>query len=711
MRTILTLLCCCVLFLSASAFAEREVKRFYVSTDGRDTWSGELESPADSGEDGAFATIAGARDAVRKWRSATEGNEKIPVEVLIRDGEYPITEAIVFTPEDSGFKEAPVVYRAYPGEVPVLFGGRRLTSWELREDRWVASVPEARGSDFSVGAFWVNGDRLDSARFPKAAHTAGDYPAASDFFYTDGPVFKKAADKNEEVKSSTELRFHEGDIRPWEHLDEALFIVFHSWATSMHRVKKADFESRILEFTGAARWPFAQWTDGQWYFVEHLMEALTLPGEWCLDRKAGELHYLPRTGETPETVDAVIPLTRQFLILQGDPAEEKFVSYLHFNGLHMYYGDWPIGAAGHSDAQAEISVEAAVQAKGARHCLFESCEVSHVGSYGLWLREGCKDNRVERCAFTDLGAGGVRIGEAFDAKLVPCLTEYNTVDNCLLHDGGRIYRSAVGVWIGRSSHNTISRNEICDFRYSGVSVGWSWGYDPTSAHHNKITGNHIHNLGKGQLSDMGGIYTLGVSPGTELRNNYIHDILSNPDISGGWGLYTDEGSTHILLTDNIVCNTTTSGFHQHYGRENKVVNNIFAFARKEQVFRSRDETHISFFFENNIVYFDQGELLSGAWSKGNFVINRNCYWDASGREIQIKGQSFENWQRSGEDKDSIIADPLFVDIKGRNFTLKEDSPALKLGFKPIDLSQTGLYGDDAWVARAASLKRITEETK
>lgn len=678
----------------------------YVSTEGNDTWSGSLEEPDPSGNDGPLATITGARDTLRKLRQSGIVNKDTPVNILVRGGVYPLSAPVVFLPEDSGNANAPVTYMAYPGETPILHGGRQITDWQVENGVWIADVPEVKADRYAVGAFWVNGERRDPARFPKAAHTAGDYPADSDFFYADGPVMEPKPDTKEEVKSSTRFRFRDGDIQSWEHLDDAVFVVFHSWATSLHRVKNLDMEKRILEFTGPARWNFTYWRDDQWYFVEHLMEALENPGEWCIDRKAGTLHYIPMPGETPDSVTAVIPLVKHFLLLKGDPDTESFVSHLNFMGLSMQYGDWPVGAAGHSDGQAETSVEAAIQAVGARNCVFEDCEVAHVGTYGVWFRAGCQNNVLRRCTLTDLGAGGVRIGEGGDPTTPANIAGNNTVDNCILHDGGRIYRSAVGVWIGRSSNNTISHNEICDFRYSGVSVGWSWGYAPSSANNNIIEYNHIHNLGKGQLSDMGGIYTLGISPGTVLRNNYIHDILSNGNISGGWGLYTDEGSTDILLTNNVVHNTRTGGFHQHYGKENRVVNNILAFSQRDQIIRSREEEHISFFFEKNIVYFKEGNLLGSTWKNNNFVMDNNCYWDASGKEITFSGKSLAEWQALGHDKNSIIADPGFADIVGRNFALKSDSPALALGFTPIDVSESGLYGDAAWTDRAKQLKRI-----
>jgi len=112
----------------------------------------------------------------------------------------------------------------------------------------------------------------------------------------------------------------------------------------------------------------------------------------------------------------------------------------------------------------------------------------------------------------------------------------------------------------------------------------------------------------------------------------------------------------------------------------------------------RQEPHISFTFERNIVYFTQGSLLSGNWGDGNFRLDDNLYWNASGEPIIFPGGlTFAEWQKEGQDTHSLIADPLFVDPEHYDFCLKPGSPAFHLGFQPFDLSEVGLVGPPEWV--------------
>jgi parallel beta-helix repeat protein len=204
--------------------------------------------------------------------------------------------------------------------------------------------------------------------------------------------------------------------------------------------------------------------------------------------------------------------------------------------------------------------------------------------------------------------------------------------------------------------------------------------------------NQMHDIGLGLLSDMGAVYTLGPQPGTVVRNNLIHDVTSFT--YGGWGLYTDEGSTDIVLENNVVYRCKSAGFHQHYGRENVIRNNIFGFNRENQLMRSREEAHTSFYFTNNIVAFASGNLLGSTWKNDRFIIDSNLYWDtrAAGDPTTrvFSGATLEQWRARGHDTNSILADPLFVDAMKNDFRLKPGSPALKLGFKPIDLNAVGV---------------------
>ena len=105
--------------------------------------------------------------------------------------------------------------------------------------------------------------------------------------------------------------------------------------------------------------------------------------------------------------------------------------------------------------------------------------------------------------------------------------------------------------------------------------------------------------------------------------------------------------------------------------------------------RTRAEAHLSFTFENNIVYFDEGRLLGSNWTGDQFRMEKNVYWDSRGGQMSFSGKSWQQWRQAGRDAESIVDDPMFVNAGSYDFRLKPQSPALKLGFQPIDTSAMG----------------------
>ncbi len=680
------------LLVLAMAAGGAEPVKVFVSPAGRDDWSGRLAAPNAAATDGPVASLTGARDAVRKSR-AQGGVGLVTVEVA--GGVYRIEEPLRFAPQDGGTADAPVVYQAAAGARPVISGGRAITGWRKGDGPiWTAPVPGVREGQWYFHQLWVNGRRAVRARTPNTGwlRTAGQLPG-----------FENPHEHRGKREAGLGFRYREGDLNAWPDLADAGIVLYHSWTNSVHWIKSLDEAQRLVTFSNRSGWPVGWWeANNQRYHVENILSALDEPGEWYLERSTGLLHYWPREGEDLTTAEVTAPVATQLLALTGDARIGLPVAHLTFAGLSFQHTDWQYPRETELDGQAATFLSGAVQANGAVDCRFEDVEVAHVGSYGVWLERGCKDNRLDRCLIWDLAGGGVRIGEGTTRSEAE-LTERNTVDNCFIHHGGEVFTGACGVLIQRSSHNTIRHCEISDFNYTGISVGWSWGYQDSSANHNVIDSNHVHHLGWGQMSDMGGIYTLGISPGTRVVNNVFHDILSYS--YGGWGLYTDEGSSEILFENNLVYNTKTGGFHQHYGRDNVVRNNILAFSAEGQVQRSRQEEHNSFTFERNVVVFSQGSLLSGGWSNDKFVIDRNLYWRTDGEELDFAGADLEDWRARGHDGHSVIQDPGFADLARRDFTLPSGSPADQVGFKPFDFRQAGLYGDAEWVALPRSLQR------
>jgi hypothetical protein len=264
--------------------------------------------------------------------------------------------------------------------------------------------------------------------------------------------------------------------------------------------------------------------------------------------------------------------------------------------------------------------------------------------------------------------------------------------------------------MAQSSSNRISHNDIHDLLYSGLSIGWNWDDTTNRTHHNVIEWNHVHDLVHGVLSDAGLIYCLGVSPGSVIRNNVFHDIWPYSTPPFGWGIYLDATCGNYLVESNLVFNTLSGGLmFNNGGHEHVIQNNILARSANHMLWPYSENRPST--FRRNIIYVTQGELfipygerslnerLAAQESPGEW--DHNLYWHTGGPEsLRFYRRSFAEWQALGLDRNSRIADPQLVDPAAHDFRLKPSSPALELGFQPLDLKSVGLYGDAAWANEA-----------
>ena len=667
-----------VLLLSDQEFAFSQ--KIYISPAGTDTSPGTVDKP--------LATLNAARDKAREYRKTNQLNE--PVEIIVLKGEYFMMQPLLLTTDDSGTPVTPLVFKAEPGSKAVFRGGITLSGFEKMNDKlWRAFVPQVAWYDSYFEQLYVNGRRAIRAKSPNDGFFKVKSVAETVLETGEGRSPELAVQKIE--MDSSEASFFGTFTK--QDFQDALIIFYHNWDNTRKRITGFSKQSSSVYIAGEGMKPWNPINNKSRYLAENFKAALDAPGEWFLDR-SGYLYYIPLDGETIENTTFHIPVIKEFISIQGDPLSGKRVENIKFENLVFEVAGYKTPPDGNEPAQAAAPVDAVITLDFTNNIEFKNCEIAHTGTYAFWFRRACSNCLVNQCYMHDLGAGGVKIGETLIRPRQDEITNNITIDNNIIRDGGHIFPCAVGIIVFNASDNRLTYNEIADLRYSGISVGWVWGYAHSPAKRNKVEFNHIHHLGWGELCDMGGVYTLGASEGTTVSNNHIHHVYSFD--YGGWGLYTDEGSYGIVEENNLVYACKNSGFHQHYGKENIIRNNIFALNIRAQLQATRIEEHRSITFTNNIIYFDKGTLLSSNWHKFNLLTDNNIYWDTRSKDIMFADKTFNDWKKSGNDKHSIIADPQFVNPSKYDFRLRSKTTARKINFVPFDYTKAGVYGSEEW---------------
>lgn len=680
------------LLIPAMALAQQTV---YLSPNGNDHHNGSKQTP--------FQSLQ------RAFKEAYTGKSSDTLYIHVQEGIYTMDHPLLI---DQALCR-PVVVKGISSSKPIFSGGIRISNWEAcGKNLYRAFVPEVLRYGFVFEQFYVNGKRATEAQTPN-----------KDWF------FVKDMQENAHVPgvraanyATQKISLYPDDISSLKNLSNqelknVRFRFYHKWDITQKHIEYFQKDSASIYLHGEGMKPWNPVCKDSRYIIYGYRQALDTAGEWYLDRQEGYIYYMPYEGEDLSTAICIAPALSQWIQVRGKA--EAPVKDIRFENLSFQYSSYRLPEKGEEPMQAAATAQAGIEAEYADRISFTDCEMMHTGGYALWFKQGCHHNKIDQCYIADLGAGGVKIGVPYFPSDTTLVSRHNTVHNSIITHAGSVLPCGVGVAIFHASDNTVTHNEISDLRYSGISIGWVWGYNHSDAVwtnimtkeggidfkqmqlvspavRNTVSYNHIHHIGWGELSDMGAVYTLGESEGTRITHNVIHDVISYD--YGGWGLYTDEGSTGVEMSSNLVYRCKSGGFHQHYGKDNKIENNIFAFGHYYQCQYTRVEPHRSFYFKHNIILQEKGETLAGPWEQGNIEMENNLYWHINGSP-EFDKHSFKEWKKL-KDHRSVIADPLFMDALHDDYRFRSLKNVNKIGFQPFDYSQVGVYGPEEWKQKA-----------
>ena len=237
------------------------------------------------------------------------------------------------------------------------------------------------------------------------------------------------------------------------------------WDNTIKPIKYFSKKDSTITISGVQMQPWNRITTQSIFTLENMKSALDKPGEWYLE-KGGKLYYRPRKGEKIENCKFTAPFLEQLIIFKGDVASAKQVENITFENISFQHSAYYIPSGGFEPLQAAPYAPAMVEADYAGNISFRHCVFQRTGSYAMWFRKSSHIN-IQENYFEDLGAGGLKIGETTVPDDSTLVTHHVNIENNIFHSGGRILSCGVGIILFHAHHNSISHNEIADFRLYG----------------------------------------------------------------------------------------------------------------------------------------------------------------------------------------------------------------------------------------------------
>jgi len=610
---------------------------FFVAPNGSDFWSGRKPVPNASRTDGPFATLEAACAA------AQEMGTNQPRKVVIQSGRYFLNKPLVLTDKDSG-----LTIEAVLGAKVCLYGGRKVTGCEKDGEKFYsAALPDVKQGDWDFRALVVNGRFCRRARLPEKGFFTHKSSFDVPWMTTTGGGWKRKP-TNEEL---THLKYKPEDLGPWLDINNTEITIYHMWDESLVGVSAMDTKSHTLTFSTPSGHPPGSFGVKK-YVVWNVREGMTEPGQWYLDRTAGKVVYWPLPGEDMSKAEVFAPTIESIIQIKG--TKNNPATNITIRGLMLSVTTTPLKAGGFGAGR----FEGAVSIVSGQNCCLIDLEIVNVGGQGI--KVSGSNLRIENCHVHHTGACGIKFSGAD-----------SVVTNNYIHNVGLTYPSAIGLQ-GGGKDNEVSHNEIHDTTYTAIN----WG-----GQRNRIENNLIYRAML-ELHDGGGIYCFA---GKELvlRGNFIRDI---PD-TGGYGssaYYLDERSENCIVEGNLSINVARPT-HNHMAKNNTIRNNVFICSEDARFTFPRSS---DFVFERNIVYakgkivFDNIDAIT--------TFRDNVLYSTEG---QVQGNKMSRYSRTGSEQlqpdNNLFTDPLFIEFEKGKVSFAAQSPAVKLGIEPIDVSGAG----------------------
>lgn len=626
----------------------------------------------------------GLEEAIEKVKKLNNAD----VTVWMHEGTYNINDTITL----DGVKN--VRFCACPNEKVSITAVKEISGWKETTvngvKAWKTDVPA--GSQFN--SLFKGDEKLTLPRYPESGYLLVKSPDRSAALFTDetspwiGYSYgDKAFYTNKDLKLDSFYNTTDVHIK-----------LMHFWFcenTTLTSYEKNRIEVKMpcsMKISANDR-----------YFLENVFESLDKPGEWYHDTVKNTVYYIPQDGDDINTT--VLNAPTENLLFEISNSEN-----ITFSGITVKNTDWQyftvdpsvgwLGQSGMLFPQGNLEGNGVFDITSSKSINFKNCDFLNIGNGAIRYHKVCKDSEVTGCSFREIGSNVVFI-DGYNTEDVALQTSNISVVDNLIEGYGRNFPSAIGVLLTHAKDCKVLHNEIHDGFYTAISCGWVWGYAYSVSDGNDISENLIYDIGQGWLSDMGGIYTLGIQPHTTITHNKIYNVAADPNEGGygGWGIYLDEGSSCITVYQNLVYDCGSNSFHQHYGKDNVIKNNIFALSDEGQIRVSRNEDHNMLHLINNIIVSDKAPIYANV-EKNKFTDSKNLYWDYTNGKNVISSKDgtlkFNKrihksvMEQMGYYCNGVYADPLFRDANNYDFTLADNSPALnEINFKPWNYHSAG----------------------